>query len=89
MTKHLRLASREWGRIREAIFARDDHICQIQGPRCTGVATEVDHIKPLKMGGSNQHHNLRALCHSCHIDRATRNTSRVWVKRPPVNPEIS
>lgn len=81
-----RLASREWQRIRLAILVRDRQTCQIQGPRCTGVATEVDHIRPLSRGGSHHFHNLRALCHNCHVDRGTRNTSRQWVKKPPVNP---
>lgn len=38
--------------------------CERQG-RITA-ATEVDHIKRLKRGGSYEHENLQPLCKSCH-----------------------
>lgn len=56
-----------WPSIRRAILDRDGHACQLRGPRCTGNATEVDHI------GSNLNHdpaNLRAACQPCHAQRS-------------------
>ena len=34
--------------------------------KCNAVATEVDHIKPLRLGGTHARENLRALCKPCH-----------------------
>lgn len=56
-----------WPALRRAILERDDHLCQLRGPRCTTTATEVDHI------GSNLNHdpdNLRAACRPCHAQRS-------------------
>lgn len=39
-------------------------------------ATEVDHIKPLRMGGTNQYDNLQSLCKSCHSRKTARENSR-------------
>jgi len=33
---------------------------------CGGSATEVDHMLPLAMGGTNEAGNLRSLCKPCH-----------------------
>lgn len=38
--------------------------------RCGGPATEVDHLVPLRLGGSNDRSNLRAVCRSCNNKRA-------------------
>ena len=57
---------RDWGRIRARILNRDGWACQIRGPRCTRLASEVDHI-----GDRDDHrdHMLRAVCHTCHAQR--------------------
>jgi 5-methylcytosine-specific restriction protein A len=62
--------TRAWKRVRLAILARDGYRCQIQGPRCKGTATEVDHILELHAGGAPLHpSNLRAACKSCNSSR--------------------
>ena len=33
-----------WRRVRARILRRDAGWCQIRGPRCSGTATQVDHI---------------------------------------------
>lgn len=57
----------DWQTIRREVLDRDDRRCQLNGPRCTGLATEVDHI------GDNLNHdetNLRAACRTCHAQRS-------------------
>jgi 5-methylcytosine-specific restriction endonuclease McrA len=64
--------------------------CQIRAPGCTNLATTVDHITPLAMGGTHALRNMRAACLHCnstgggHITQAKRRgrvvgrTSRRW-----------
>lgn len=51
------------------ILRRDRYACQIRGPRCTGVATEVDHIRP---GDDHSMSNLQAVCAACHSQKSAR-----------------
>lgn len=37
--------------------------------RCGALATDVDHIRPLNAGGTNDDDNLQSLCHSCHAHK--------------------
>jgi 5-methylcytosine-specific restriction protein A len=56
----------DWPIIQRDVLERDGHRCQIRGPRCTGYATEADHI------GDKHNHtrtNCRAACHTCHSAR--------------------
>lgn len=62
---NLRLPS-NWKRLRRFVLYRDRGVCQIAGPNCTSIATEVDHI------GDRADHslpNLRAVCQTCHRQR--------------------
>ena len=56
---------------REAIFARDNYTCQINGPGCTIEATGIDHIN----GSSSDPSNLRAACNTCNMGRLKRVTA--------------
>ena len=61
-----------WPRIRRSILDRDGHRCQIQGPRCKGDATHVDHIVPWSEGGAwYEPDNLRAACETCNSGRVS------------------
>ena len=64
-----------WQAVRIQILERDQHQCQVRGPRCRGTATQVDHIIPLVEGGARlDHSNLRASCSTCNAGRQnTRN----------------
>lgn len=55
-----------WAALRVAVFRRDGWVCQLQGPRCAGRATEVDHVE-----GHSDHRlsNLRSACKPCHATR--------------------
>lgn len=39
---------------------------------CGAQATQVDHITPLRRGGTNDEGNLQSLCHSCHSKKTAR-----------------
>lgn len=59
-----------WPRIRKMILKRDGHRCQINGPRCKGHATTVDHIVSWQNGGAwYDPANLRAACTTCNYGR--------------------
>ena len=47
---------------------------------------EIDHVKPLSSGGSNDYDNLQPLCKSCHKEK-TKNENQLGVYK--VNDEIS
>lgn len=51
------------------ILRRDRYACQIRGPRCTDMATEVDHIRP---GDDHSMSNLQAVCAACHSQKSAR-----------------
>jgi 5-methylcytosine-specific restriction protein A len=57
--------SGEWRRIRAAHLARYP-TCQ----HCNRPADVVDHIFPLRFGGTHSPHNLQSLCNSCHAAKS-------------------
>ena len=59
------LKTQAWRRTREIVLQRDGYECQMRGPRCTGRATQVDHIIPKVHGGDESLDNLRAACQQC------------------------
>lgn len=64
-----RTRGRAWTNHRDRILLRDAYACQINGPNCTRIATEVDHIIPLAHGGTDEDTNLRSVCTNCHRAR--------------------
>lgn len=60
-----------WRKVRLVILDRDGRRCQIRSKKCTGVATQVDHIVPILAGGARlDPSNLRAACKPCNVGRA-------------------
>lgn len=53
----------KWEAIRRAVLASTP-LCP-----CGARATDVDHVVPLRQGGTHARGNLRALCHPCHSRR--------------------
>ncbi len=51
------------------MLARDQYVCRLEYPGCQGRATHVDHVLPLRFGGTNDLANLRASCASCNLRR--------------------
>lgn len=59
-----------WRRVRAEVLA-ESRVCAIKGPKCTKVATEVDHIIPVEAGGPRlDRSNLRPACRACNAGRA-------------------
>ena len=67
-----------WRKLRVMILAREPY-CQADG--CNEWATEVDHIVPLRDGGTDRVDNLQGLCKSCH-SRKTATEDGGWGERP-------
>lgn len=62
-----RLTGRPWRRLRAEVLKRDNHLCRVcdEEGRLT-IATEVDHVKPLAEGGTDDLQNLQAICAEHH-----------------------
>jgi 5-methylcytosine-specific restriction endonuclease McrA len=57
------------------ILARDGNMCMIRGPRCTGVATQVDHVVSWRELPEEQWfvpELLRGACRSCNSQAGAR-----------------
>lgn len=62
--------SRRWRNVRKRVLARDP-VCVTPG--CGQIATDVDHIRPIREGGALlDGSNLQALCHGCHTRKTVR-----------------
>ncbi len=64
-----------WQEIRVRVL-REQPSCEICGKR----ATDVDHVRAVADGGSDDRSNLRALCHPCH-KRVTSEQNRARRRR--------
>jgi 5-methylcytosine-specific restriction endonuclease McrA len=81
-----RYGSLRWKRLRLAVLARDNYECQIEGPRCRGVASSVHHVIP----SSEAPHlffdagNLQASCGACNYSAGaymTRDSRRAIIEQ--------
>ena len=72
-----RTATRQWRRLRQVVLQRDGGRCQIGDPGCLIAGSEIDHIVPVREGGSDDPLNLRVVCRPCHRHRR-RKASRAW-----------
>lgn len=59
-----------WKSMRSFVFERDNYTCSYCGKR--GIKLEVDHIKPLSRGGTNDYSNLTAACVRCNRQKANK-----------------
>ena len=58
---------RPWRRLRDKIFLRDKHTCQVCGR--VGGDLELDHIINAAKGGTDDDSNLQTICKPCHIPK--------------------
>lgn len=60
---------REWNRMRDTVapivLARDEWHCQWCDLSLDEYTWSIDHIIPISRGGTNELHNLQAMCRSC------------------------
>lgn len=64
-----RIRGREGQRLRKRRLARTASLCErCQARGRVAVATVVDHIKPLALGGEDIDANTRNLCDPCHAE---------------------
>jgi 5-methylcytosine-specific restriction enzyme A len=66
-----------WRALRAEAMRRDSHLCQC----CLeeGVytpATDVDHITPKALGGTDELGNLQALCRPCHREKTAQEATQ-------------
>lgn len=79
---HTRTSTPEHRAWSKAVLQRDNHQCQIRGPRCTGVATQADHIREHSEGGPLTLDNGQAVCVPCHLQKTSEHANRTrWANR--------
>lgn len=62
-------------RIRFEVFKRDKFTCQYCGKSAPDVVLEVDHIKPVSKGGTNEMINLVTSCFDCNRGKSDKELS--------------
>lgn len=61
------------GTTRQNVLMRDNYTCQICGATVNdGAKLEIDHIKPVSKGGTNDENNLQVLCQQCNREKHNR-----------------
>ncbi|MEU7243434.1 HNH endonuclease [Streptomyces sparsogenes] len=89
---------KNWSAIVRRIKRRDGYRCttvfEVSG-RCTQLGTDVDHIVPVSLGGTDDDSNLTLLCAWCHARKSAREggtaagQKRVRTQRPtPTHPAL-
>ena len=81
-SRHKRGYGTAWDKLRTGALSRDKYLCQ----EClrNGLvrkATDVDHIRPKKLGGVDELNNLQSLCKACHIDKTTEENGGRRIRR--------
>lgn len=61
--------------VRFEVFKRDKFTCQYCGATAPDVILEVDHIKPVSKGGSNEIINLVTACRDCNRGKTSKELS--------------
>ena len=81
LAREKRLPSARWQALRRVILERDGYRCRNCG---RAGRLEVDHIRTLWRGGSNEPDNLQALCaFPCHRDKTSAEQTTI-LRRPDV-----
>jgi len=59
------------------VLARDQYVCQYCGAQPPNVTLVVDHVIPVKEGGSDSEDNLIAACVACNSGKAAKRLERI------------
>lgn len=68
---------RAWSRTREDVLERDDYRCYDCGQ---DGCTQVDHIVPKALDGTDDPENLAAMCDRCHVAKTRRERDQVRLR---------
>ena len=63
------------------VFLRDNFTCRYCGKHPPQIKLEVDHIKPVSLGGSNDINNLVTSCYECNRGKRNKEISNKTIKR--------
>ena len=73
----------QWQAARQRCFQEKGRLCVIGLRCCTGVATEIDHIRPLARGGAKYDQvNLQPSCGPCNRSKGTKSMAQLRWRRP-------
>jgi 5-methylcytosine-specific restriction endonuclease McrA len=69
-----RYSTARWQKLRRAVLSHYGHVCQVEGPRCTGYATTVHHLIPSSQAAHLfwAEENLVAACSRCNYGDGSR-----------------
>lgn len=70
--------------IKRELFYRYGNACRMCGQTFELAKLEIDHIKRVADGGTNDYYNLQLLCHECHLDKDVRKKAPPSVRPPKV-----
>lgn len=78
-----RITGYAWMKIREKVLRLEPicYICKAKGKITLG--KEVDHIKALINGGTNDMENLAAVCVPCHQEKSRKDMG--WKEKPEID----
>lgn len=71
----------DWGRLREAVFERDNFSCVYCGTNLVHEEPHCDHVLPFSRGGTNDIDNLATACGPCNLAKGD-NTPDEWRSAP-------
>jgi len=78
-----RLDGSSWNILRKKILERDNYKCVHEN--CGKPASEVDHIKPKGLGGTDDESNLQSLCVECHKEKTHKTDRRLMNYKREIN----
>lgn len=76
-----RCSTAHWQRTRAKVLTRDDWTCQLHLPGCLTDADQVDHIRSVADGGSDDPDNCRAVCKPCHLKVTSQQAAAARARR--------
>lgn len=84
-----RPTSTEFRQNRPLALKRDGGRCQLGLAGCTVQATEVDHVRNWKSGGTDSLDNLQSVCSRCHSKKTHMESRESWhrARRESVHPD--
>ena len=60
------------GDVRHAVYVRDNYRCRMCGKGDEDYDLQIDHIKPVSKGGTNDMNNLQTLCEDCNKEKGNK-----------------